>query len=363
VEEPEPLAEGSIRQLRRLADQLGVAAPSAVMLETRRLVRAMGVSSPLTANMSPAQVHAVRTIMATVVDALAEGHKVRDRGDPLRRVVLQVLPSLQKGRVDDAARILHRHEGTVPPLAWRLLELFVVGERAASAAPEPAAPSANVGARGGAPLPAGEGLEPGARPRVAVGGVASWREERPDGGTVVHAAPVQGGGIADRGPAIDGRDDRLFPVRLGLALLEETAADRAEARRSATAGHGVPTPTGALPALGPERIPGTDGLWSTGPLPAGTAIPVALHYEDGREMRPGVPGARRRRAGMDRWADTPGGEGGAVTRGTTLVFLAAAVVASALGFSGVAVALGAGAAFMGFGQGASAPSDSRTRRR
>jgi hypothetical protein len=364
VEEPEPLAEGSIRQLRRLADQLGVAAPSAVMLETRRLVRAMGVSSPLTANMSPAQVHAVRTIMATVVDALAEGHKVRDRGDPLRRVVLQVLPSLQKGRVDDAARILHRHEGTVPPLAWRLLELFVVGERAASAAPVPAPPSANEGARGGAPfLPAVEGPEPGARPRVAVGGVASWREERPDGGTVVHAAPVQGGGIADRGPAIDGRDDRLFPVRLGLALLEETAADRAEARRSATAGHGVPTPAGALPALGPERIPGTEGLWSTGPLPAGTAIPVALHYEDGREMRPGVAGGRRRRVGMDRWADTPGGEGGAVTRGTTLVFLAAAVVASALGFSGVAVALGAGAAFMGFGQGASAPSDSRTRRR
>jgi hypothetical protein len=67
--------------------------------------------------------------------------------------------------------------------------------------------------------------------------------------------------------------------------------------------------------------------------------------------------------GLDRWADEPGAEGGAVTRGTTLVFLAAAVVASALGFSGVAVALGAGAAFMGFGQGASAPSDSRTRRR
>jgi hypothetical protein len=66
---------------------------------------------------------------------------------------------------------------------------------------------------------------------------------------------------------------------------------------------------------------------------------------------------------MDRWTETSGEAGGAVTRGTTLVFLAAAVVASALGFSGVAVALGAGAAFMGFGQGASAPSDSRTRRR
>ncbi len=371
-EEPEPLAEGSIRQLRRLADQLGVAAPSAVMLETRRLVRAMGVSSPLTVNMSPAQVHAVRTIMATVVDALAEGHKVRDRGDPLRRVVLQVLPSLQKGRVDDAARILYRHEGTVPPLAWRLLELFVVGDRGANAVPDPAGPSAGAGVRGSdlrgagvsAPVFAADAPGPAARPRAAAGWVASWREERPDGGTVVHAAPVQGGGIADPGLRLDGGDDRLFPVRLGLALLEETAADRAEARRQGV----VPTPAGAVPALGPERIPMTDGPWSTGPLPAGTAIPVALHYADGQAMGlgplgAGAPRARRRRVGLDRWADEPGREGGAVTRGTTLVFLAAAVVASALGFSGVAVALGAGAAFMGFGQGASAPSDSRTRRR
>ena len=372
-EEPEPLAEGSIRQLRRLADQLGVAAPSAVMLETRRLVRAMGVSSPLTANMSPAQVHAVRTIMATVVDALAEGHKVRDRGDPLRRVVLQVLPSLQKGRVDDAARILHRHEGTVPPLAWRLLELFVVGERVASAVPEPPAPSANEALRGGdrgsgsgsgaAPLPPGEGAESVARPRTAAGWVAGWREERPDGGTVVHAAPVQGVGLADLGLRMAGGDDRLFPVRLGLALLEETAADRAEARRQAADRRGVPTSADAVAALGPAGLPVADGPWSTGPLPAGTTIPVALHYADGQEMRPGAPAARRRRVGMDRWTETSGEAGGAVTRGTTLVFLAAAVVASALGFSGVAVALGAGAAFMGFGQGASAPSDSRTRRR
>jgi hypothetical protein len=342
------------------------------MLETRRLVRAMGVSSPLTVNMSPAQVHAVRTIMATVVDALAEGHKVRDRGDPLRRVVLQVLPSMQKGRMDDAARILHRHEGTVPPLAWRLLELFVVGDRGANVVPEPAGPSAGAGLRGGdlrgagggAPVFAADAPGPAARPRAAAGWVASWREERPDGGTVVHAAPVQGGGIADPGLRLDGGDDRLFPVRLGLALLEETAADRAEARRQGV----VPTPAGAVPVLGPERIPMTDGPWSTGPLPAGTAIPVALHYADGEAMRlgapgPGAPRARRRRVGLDRWADEPGSEGGAVTRGTTLVFLAAAVVASALGFSGVAVALGAGAAFMGFGQGASAPSDSRTRRR
>jgi hypothetical protein len=193
--------------------------------------------------------------------------------------------------------------------------------------------------------------------------VASWREERPDGGTVVHAAPVLGGGIADSGLRIDAGDDRLFPVRLGLALLDETAADRAEARRQGR----VPTPAGPVPALGSERIPLTDGPWSTGPLPAGTAIPVALHYADGQAMRgptgTGAPRARRRRMGLDRWADEPGAEGGAVARGTTLVFLAAAVVASALGFGGVAVALGAGAAFMGFGQGASAPSDSRTRRR
>jgi hypothetical protein len=370
-DEPEPLAEGSIRQLRRLADQLGVAAPSAVMLETRRLVRAMGVSSPLTVNMSPAQVHAVRTIMATVVDALAEGHKVRDRGDPLRRVVLQVLPSLQKGRVDDAARILHRYEGTVPPLAWRLLAVFVVGERAVASVPEPAATSAGEGPPGGdlrgaaltAPASAADVPEPAARPRAATGWVASWREERPDGGTVVHAAPVQGGGMADRGLRMAGGDDRLFPVRLGLALLEETAADRAEARRQAADGHGVATPADAVAAVGPERLPVTEGPRSTGPLSAGTAIPVALHYADGQEMRPGAPGARRRRVAMDRWSDTPGGGGGAVTRGTTVVFLAAAVVAGALGFSGVAVALGAGAAFMGFGQGASAPSDSRTRRR
>ncbi|MBU6365171.1 MAG: hypothetical protein KJT01_03070 [Gemmatimonadetes bacterium] len=347
-----PLPDLVARLVRRVAVLLADGPPATALLETRRLLRAVGTRIPLTDDVTPAQEQALRALMAAVIDALADGPRARDEGDPLRRLVLQLVPTVQQRRDDEAARLLFRLQRTVSPLQLRLLEAFALGDRPLAdrfpAGADPSPPEAPVTPAGGVEpaTPAGEPLVSG----------APWTERSPAGG-----------------------GDLLLPVRLGLSLLEETAAMRAAARQQARAAEqdavrealaaaeraaeqeadpdSARSANGEQPGAGDEAEGGAPP-----PLEPGMAIPTSLHWQDGRVVD-FTARSPRTRPSVRRWHPPAEGEGRATQR-AGLLFAAGAVVAAAIGFSGAGLALGVGAAFLAFGGGAGAPhSGSRNGRR
>lgn len=328
--EAEGLPEVAVRVVKRVATLLADLPTASALLEIRRLLRGLGPRTPFAEAVSPAVAEVVRALMAAVIDTLVDGPRTRDDGDPLRRLVVQLVPLVQHGRDDEAARILHRQRQAVVPLQLRLLEAFALGDRPL-AERFPAEPASPVTEATVAELP------PPVEPPSEVPGEGAPPEEA-------------------RATVAPGAAELLVPVRLGLSLLEETAAEREAARQAAVAARlEAAADVGAEVDVAGEAPP-------LAPLAVGVAIPTSLHWQDGREVAFPSRAPRARRAPV-RWPDHSAGTPG-VARGTSLLFLAGAVVAAAIGFSGAGLALGVGAAFMAFGQGrGDAPPDSRSRRR
>ena len=259
--------------------------PSADMArEARMLIRAFSAGGTLATAISGDQAHAARVVLTTFLGA-ATGEPT-DAPAPVRAVIDQLLPLLQQGRLVEAERAVRRVAGhTREPIGRLLLSVL-----------------------------RGAGMDvadaPDSREVPATADVT----------TPTVSMPVVRGEV-ERGP--------LIPVRLGLSLLEETSAGRVSADRAA-ASVGVLRPEGM--AVGATA--GAEG----GPA-------------DGTDVEGGGRGwgaaqalARSGAAAPDHANDWAAGAG---LRAIALVCVLLAMGSLATGHGVIAIALGAGAAWLG----------------
>ena len=181
-------ASGTVaeRAVARLGARLALLSVADAVREGRVLIRAFSAGGAMAGACTPEQAHAARGVLTAIVFALNQGgapSRVIDGGAPLEVLLSQWLPLMQAERFDDAARVLRRLGASIPDAQRRLL---------AACVPRPLE------------VPSRDEREPP---------VLSF-------GAVEYEGPVQGEPAT--GP--------LIPVRLGLALLEERAAERAAER-------------------------------------------------------------------------------------------------------------------------------------
>jgi len=182
------------RAMARLGARFAMLSVTDAVREGRVLIRAFSAGGSMAGACTPEQAHAARGVLTAIVFALNNGGgaaRVADGASPLEVLLSQWLPLMQAERFDDAMRVLRRLEASIPDAQRRLL---------AACAQMPIE------------SPSREDREP---PVVSFGA----------GG---YEALVQG--EPAKGP--------LIPVRLGLALLEERAPERAPDGRTDRAGEG-----------------------------------------------------------------------------------------------------------------------------
>lgn len=268
--EPErPGIDVTASALERFGARVAMRPPAEVSREARLLMRAFSAGGTLASAVSADQAHAARVVLATFLGvATGEG---AESPAPVRTMIEQLVPLLQQGRAADAERLVRRQSALAREPIGRLL-LSVI--RGSSAAPF----------RDMAPTP--------------------------DAGAAVVRGEV------DRGPVV--------PVRLGLALLEETPATRAAFALAAMSSAG----TGRTAATH-DSDRATAG--------SGTVQAIRSPEEAGEGW-----GAARAAAAADRadWAR------GAGVRAIALVCVALAMTALVTGHGATAIGLAAGAAWL-----------------
>ncbi len=223
--------------LFRLGARVALLPSTETVRESRALLRAFSAGGTLATVGGAEQTHAARILLTAFAGVISEG--ATDTAGPLRALVQQLVPMLRDGRLDDAARLVRRSQGVGREPVGRLLQRVVDGAMAAEQhvtgiPPKvrhgtpvvgtavvarvtplysaPAAVAPEVGAAGDAALANESHVEPTALDS-RIGSRAT-----PSGST--EAAVVRG--ELERSP--------IIPVRLGLALLEETTQSRAAAR-------------------------------------------------------------------------------------------------------------------------------------
>jgi hypothetical protein len=268
--EPERAAvDVTASALERFGARVAMRPPSEVSREARLLLRAFSAGGTLATAVSAEQAHAARVVLATFL-GVTTGDGAESPA-PVRAMIEQLIPLIQQGRVADAERLVRRHSVLAREPIGRLLLSVIRGSSAG-------------------PL-------------------------RDTAATPAFGAPVVRGD-ADRGPVV--------PVRLGLALLEETPATRAA------------LDLGALAAPGSGRLM-TTGDAERAHVSSGTvqAIRSPEHSAEGW-------GAARAAAPLDRsdWAR------GAGVRAIALVCVALAMTALVTGHGAIAIGLAAGAAWL-----------------
>jgi hypothetical protein len=281
-----PAIDVTASALERFGARVAMRPPAEVSREARLLMRAFSAGGTLATAVSADQAHAARVVLATFL-GVATGEGSESPG-PVRSMIEQLVPLLQQGRAADAERLVRRQSVLAREPIGRLL-LSVI--RGSSVAPfRDAAPTAEVGA-----------------PESKSVGASGL-------GTPGFGAPVVRG-EADRGPVI--------PVRLGLALLEETPAARAAVDLAAMASSG----SGRLAAA-----VDSDATIDGGVLPAARSL---------EEAGAGW-GAARAAASAERseWSR------GAGVRAIALVCVALAMTALVNGHGAMAIGLAAGAAWL-----------------
>lgn len=159
--------------------------------EARLLLRAFSAGGTLVASATPEQAHAARVLLSAVAQ-WASGD-VPEIPSPMHTLVTQLVPLVQHGRLDEAQRLLRR-QGTVArePIGRLLMSVLMGADQ--QHAPDGATARSRLSTTPvyNAAL-AADSMTPG-------GGVGVVREDK------------------DRGAVV--------PIRLGLALLEESAPER-----------------------------------------------------------------------------------------------------------------------------------------
>lgn len=279
--EVDSIADVATSALERFGARVAMRPAAEVVREARLLLRAFSAGGTLAAATHGEQAHAARSLLAAFLGS--SGVDDLERRSPLRTLVEQVVPLLQQGQTLDAERLVQRQRALAREPIARLLLAVVRGASGTVARNhEMDSSRATATASSGA--------------HYAVSGDAISRDGVVGDG-VVRDAVVRD--AVERGPVV--------PVRLGLSLLEETAAAR-EATR---------TPLGVSPIV--EGITGAelDGVgW-------GAAQRTTLEQSH------------------DEW------EEGAGVRAVALVCVALAAGALFTGHGVVAIALGVGAAWLG----------------
>jgi hypothetical protein len=227
--DPDPITAA----LRRIGVALRSEPSEAAFHEARAVLRALSAGGPLAGAAGPARAHAARTLVTTLLARGAGADAdAASSGDPLQRLLTELLPTLRAGRAAEADGLVRRAAATVREPTAELLRALVGGSV-------------------GQPTPA-RGL--------AIGGPALAEG-------AVHGAPrVQG----------DATSDLLLPLRLGLALVPPSD------RRDATGGGGrVPADALATPSMGDLRLSGwgpasVGGWWGGGRWTAGGQSGVAV---------------------------------------------------------------------------------------
>lgn len=268
--EPErPGVDVTAAALERFGARVAMRPPAEVSREARLLMRAFSAGGTLATAVSADQAHAARVVLATFLGvATGEG---AESPPPVRAMIEQLVPLLQQGRSADAERLVRRQSVLAREPIGRLL-LSVI--RGSSAGP----------LRDLAPTPE-------------------------------FGAPVVRGDV-DRGPVI--------PVRLGLALLEETPAARAAFERAAIAAAGG----GRIAAATDADLAASD---------RGVVQAIGSAEETGAGW-----GAARALGASERsdWSR------GAGVRAIALVCVALAMTALVTGHGATAIGLAAGAAWL-----------------
>ena len=258
------------------------AAPD-VARETRLLLRAFSAGGTLATAGGPEQAHAARALLSTLTSVLT-GESV-EAPPPLRTLLQQLVVALREARDGDAERLMRRASSVMREPSVRMTQLIVNGAIA----------------------------------ELARDGRTT---DRPISNTPGSLAAVV------RGAAEPGV---VVPVRLGLALLDETPASRSISRATDPAGWATVSAgldgRGMLIARGEEvtgsyrTMPSADDLargWGAGELTAGA----------------------RRASSMD---DMSVGSG---VRAVAVVCVALAAVALTTGHGAIAIGLAVGAAWL-----------------
>lgn len=231
--------------LHRLGAQLPFDSPAALQQTARSLLRSCAAGGTLASACTPQEAHAARQVLATLL-AVLRGDSAAGAAPPaLATVVTQLLPQLRRAGEAMKLDAWGGAVGMQPATASGPGDPAVADVAVADVA---VADVERVLRRQGAGLPLSvramlSALMGGATDavrRAAVRLEPTARNEegaRASGDHVADVTPVYGGGTdeSDLGP--------LVPVRLGLALLSESAATRAiERRQEVLDGIRVPTP-------------------------------------------------------------------------------------------------------------------------
>lgn len=258
-------------------------AASDVARETRLLLRAFSAGGTLATAGGPEQAHAARALLTTLVSVLTGEHS--EAPQPLRTLMQQLVVAFRDGRDGDADRLMRRASAVMREPTVRMMQLLVRG----------------------------------ALGELARTGRGS---ERPVVNTPASAAAVVRGAVE---PGV------IVPVRLGLALLEETAASRSLSRATDPAGWA--TVSAGIDGRG---VPIVRGEEVTGSY---LTVPSADDVTRGWSAAELTAGARRSVADDDMRA-------GSGVRAVALVCVALAGAAMTTGHSAIAIALGVGAAWL-----------------
>ncbi len=309
--------------LERFGARLLHANENDVAREGRLLVRAFSAGGTLASACSAEQAHAARGLLTAVVGVLLG--ESGEGAPPLRALLQQIIGALRDGRTVDAERALRRAGAVAREPTVRLLQLLVGSALAHSTA---------------ATGPIGQELRStDGRGTPANSGVAVQR--------VVHGV-VQGivQGVV-QGPS---EVTPLVPVRLGLALLTETAEERFASRGL------VPSPSmsGQPAAVWQAAWQATD----TAPLGqvTGSYRAVPGHHDVGEGW-----GAAQATAALHTTRPRTDLRSGAGVRAVALLCVGLAAAALSTGNSVVAIALGIGAAWLALRRSSSRRRSSRSR--
>lgn len=258
------------------------AAPD-VARETRLLLRAFSAGGTLATAGGPEQAHAARALLSTLASVLT-GESV-EASPPLRTLLQQLVVALREARDGDAERLLRRASSVMREPSVRMTQLIVSGAIAELA-------------RDGRTTDRPISNTPGAL-----------------------AAVVRG--AAEPGVVV--------PVRLGLALLDETPASRSISRATDPAGWAT-----VFAGLDGRAMPLVRGEEVTGSY---RTIPSADDLARGWGAAELTAGARRA-SSMD---DMSVGSG---VRAVAVVCVALAAAAMTTGHGAIAIGLAVGAAWL-----------------
>lgn len=302
----------------------------------RLLLRAFSAGGTMVAACTPDQAHAARSLLAGMLVVLRQE---TGRPSPVAPILATMVPLLRESRVTDAQRMLRRAGDGVPPSMRRLLDALVRGAQHLATGEYP------IGGVNSTPAGAGSTTN-----GPSTNGQASSENPASPLTPSSGAYPVVVQEERDLGP--------LAPVRFGLALLTETSVSRAHDREQTTDLSRPSAQSGDVAwrdHAGPEGSSGSalgvstllQGVWRSGSMPRVTPPDSTEVPWEGAEARGvGWGGAR---AAHDTQPERP-----ASARAASLVAIlcvAAALGAAVNGATLVALALGAGAAWMGLRRG------------